>query len=401
MRAKTSSQQMFIYLSCLMMVTEIQAQCSRPDVGGNRILTTESDKLTFRDGETVEVQCVPGYKPAQQIASRKTTCNGDQWTMPQFECKKSCGYLHNFPNGNYYYSQPETLFGGTATAQCAFGYKVVGRKTRTCQDEGWDGEHPVCEVWTCSKPKIINGRLEVPHEKYFYREGGSASAEEIHDRACVYVDFLETGQNVTLRPGVNGKKQFIWWKHNGKTIVKFTQDWWEDASVDWYQLGHRAHLNAETGEFTLMQLTSRDSGVYQCETRTGRHLMRSRYVITVMDAVSTPQVMCLSNDTETEEITLQCSVDPPAQANFTWSGPHGFTRQGDKVQINKTTDHNSTYSCTAENTVSNKTVFIAVKDCFSESTVDVETAEESLPVTGGNPDAPRDPATGASEKQTD
>ncbi|XP_035377642.1 uncharacterized protein LOC113576437 [Electrophorus electricus] len=282
--------------------------------------------------------------------------------------EKSCGFLY-IPNGWYIYPNfDETLFGANIIAQCNIGYKLVGKNTRTCRDTGWDGRDPVCEVVKCSKPpKINNGHLDEPHEqKYLYAQVGSAFIFEILYRDCLVVDFFETGQNITLRPGVKGDLRMITWQHQGRKVVKYEILPWNNGTTEWYLLKNRALLNLATGDLTLLQLRSSDSGFYECEILVERSLMRSKYDITVMDAVSTPKVMCLSNGTEAEEITLQCSVDPSEQATFKWDGPHGFIGHGDRVQINKTTDRDSIYSCTAENDVSKKITFIDLKGCFSD-----------------------------------
>ncbi|XP_076840155.1 zona pellucida sperm-binding protein 3 receptor-like [Brachyhypopomus gauderio] len=309
MRAKTSSQQMFIFLSCLMMVTEIQAHCGRPVVGPNKILTEETEKESFPSGDTLVFQCAPGY---EQPTSSKIICDGRQWSHLQLQCqRKSCGRLVEISNGKYSYKNG-TLFGAKVTAECDFGYKLVGENTRTCQEDGWDGKDPVCEVVKCPEPN--KGLLDEPHqEETLYEKVTNTDDTKVQYRTCVHVDFLEIGKSVTLKPRVKGEVESIMWKFQNTKVVEHA-----NSVTDWHRFKHQGHLNIITGDLTLENLKRNNCGTYECEILVNGELMRSKYVITVR-----------------------------------------------------------------------------------ESTVDEKTAEESLPVTGGNPDAPHDPATGASEKQTD
>lgn len=81
---------------------------------------------------------------------------------------------------------------------------------------------------------------------------------------------------------------------------------------------------------------------------------------TFSDPLPKPVVNCVVNDTH---ITLVCSVALPAQ--FSWSGPNGYTHSGDRVYIARKATGDSIYYCTADNDVSrNVTEFNIVKDCI-------------------------------------
>ncbi|XP_036447240.1 sushi, von Willebrand factor type A, EGF and pentraxin domain-containing protein 1-like isoform X1 [Colossoma macropomum] len=156
-----------IFLMCLLNVVKIRAQCEVPRAGDQRILTPESIKLTYSDGDTATFQCSVGYKPASLRGSRTITCSGNKWDYSKlkFQCtKKSCRPLPDFANGRYTYS-PEgaegVLFGATATAQCKEGFRLLRYTARRCLDAGWDGREPVCEVIKCPPPpEILNGQSE-------------------------------------------------------------------------------------------------------------------------------------------------------------------------------------------------------------------------------------------------
>ncbi|XP_036447228.1 membrane cofactor protein-like isoform X7 [Colossoma macropomum] len=175
MTAKAACRSLIIFLMCLLSVVKIRAQCEKPSTLENRVLTPESIKPTYPDGDTATFQCSVGYKPADPKASKTIICSGNKWDYNtlKLQCtKKSCRPLPDFANGRYTYS-PEgdegVLFGATATAQCNEGYMLLRYTARRCLDAGWDGREPVCEVIKCpSPPEITNGQPEEPLEEYDY-----------------------------------------------------------------------------------------------------------------------------------------------------------------------------------------------------------------------------------------
>ncbi|KAL7859363.1 hypothetical protein SRHO_G00145100 [Serrasalmus rhombeus] len=169
MTAKADCRGLIIFLMCLLGVVKISAQCETPKPGGNRILTPESNKPTYSDGDTVTFQCIVGYRPVNPRDSKTLTCSGNSWDYSTLalQCtKKTCGPLPDFPNGRYIYS-PEgaegILFGASAAAQCNEGYQLLLYRDRNCRDSGWDGREPVCEVVKClPPPEIPNGQPDEP-----------------------------------------------------------------------------------------------------------------------------------------------------------------------------------------------------------------------------------------------
>ncbi|XP_053500255.1 complement component receptor 1-like protein [Ictalurus furcatus] len=162
---------MIICSTLLMTAVTVQAQCERPDVGENRILT--EDHQTFPDGSTVKFKCSTGYIPVESSASRSITCTGTQWSDLELQCKKRpCGSPGEITNGKYIYQPTDGIsFGATITAECNEGYMLVGTQTRNCRENGWDGRAPICEVTKCPKPTgITDGTFEPEDDSYDYGE---------------------------------------------------------------------------------------------------------------------------------------------------------------------------------------------------------------------------------------
>ncbi|XP_034167547.2 C4b-binding protein alpha chain [Pangasianodon hypophthalmus] len=162
---------LIILFTLLMTAVNVRAQCERPAVGGNRILTDDSDQQTFPDGSTVKFRCSSGYVPVRISASRSITCTGTQWSKLEFLCKKkSCGNPGEIHHGKYLFPEG-ILFGATITAQCNEGFWLVGQPSRNCRETGWDGRAPVCKVAKCLKPpSITNGIFDPVEDSYDYRE---------------------------------------------------------------------------------------------------------------------------------------------------------------------------------------------------------------------------------------
>ncbi|XP_066526742.1 complement component receptor 1-like protein isoform X2 [Hoplias malabaricus] len=158
-----------ILLTFLLKVVNIRAQCEKPLVGKNRVLTTESIKTTYTNGSIATFKCEVGYKPANR-QSKSIVCIEGQWTDLKFECqKKSCGSLPDIANGRYIINDG-IEFGATVRAECNQGFLRFGPAERRCMDAGWDGRAPLCEGVKCLQPPTIaNGDFEEPpYESYEY-----------------------------------------------------------------------------------------------------------------------------------------------------------------------------------------------------------------------------------------
>ncbi|KAK2851672.1 hypothetical protein Q5P01_007948 [Channa striata] len=117
---------------------------------------------SFAPGDRVHYVCGVGYTPAG--GSKYSTCKDGMWTPLHLKCqRKLCGSAGEIPNGELTYTGVE--FGDTATASCDEGYTLVGRATRTCMSEGWDGRVAACEAVVCEEPpSVLNADTEGLHE---------------------------------------------------------------------------------------------------------------------------------------------------------------------------------------------------------------------------------------------
>ena len=109
-------------------------------------------------GSRATYTCNSGYS---LVGDSTRVCQDDgSWTGRVPICRIiSCGGLSNPSNGQVTIIS-ETP-GGTAVYTCNSGYTLVGRDTRTCQDDGsWSGIPPVCRRVRCDDlPDITNGRV--------------------------------------------------------------------------------------------------------------------------------------------------------------------------------------------------------------------------------------------------
>ncbi|XP_059805946.1 C4b-binding protein alpha chain-like isoform X2 [Hypanus sabinus] len=133
-------------------------KCNRPPELENGLLEDKyRGKETFASGSRVSYLCNPGYTFSQNDR-RSITCNEGVWEPLRATCTpKSCGSPGEIMNGYY---QGDNTFGSSVTFYCNEGYKLVGRNYRLCEDDGWGGQVPTCEVVKCPDiPAIENGEI--------------------------------------------------------------------------------------------------------------------------------------------------------------------------------------------------------------------------------------------------
>ncbi|MFT7814140.1 membrane cofactor protein-like isoform X1 [Arapaima gigas] len=127
-----------------MKVASIIAQCSKPEVKGNVVLSTEDLlKNSFSEGSTARYQCTVGY--TTKSGSGVINCTNGVWSVLSLTCqKKTCEPPGEVENG--YFNISEGIeFGAKIKATCNKGYMIVGRNYLQCLDSGWSGRPPVCE----------------------------------------------------------------------------------------------------------------------------------------------------------------------------------------------------------------------------------------------------------------
>ncbi|XP_026188904.1 complement receptor type 1-like isoform X2 [Mastacembelus armatus] len=114
-------------------------------------------RTSFASGEKVHYVCNIGH--VQAGGSKYRTCTDGKWTPLELKCeRKLCGSAGEILNGEFSYTG--VMFGDTATANCNEGYILVGKATRNCLHNGWDGRVPVCEAVQCEKPpEVANAKM--------------------------------------------------------------------------------------------------------------------------------------------------------------------------------------------------------------------------------------------------
>nr|XP_020466334.1 complement receptor type 1-like [Monopterus albus] len=123
---------------------------------------------SFASRDKVQYVCDVGY--VQTGGTKYRTCTDGKWTPLKLKCeRKLCGSAGEIQNGEFTYTGVE--FGDTATAVCNNGYALVGRATRRCMSNGWDGRVPECEAVECAEPPVVaNAEMIGPQEPpYTYR----------------------------------------------------------------------------------------------------------------------------------------------------------------------------------------------------------------------------------------
>uniref|UniRef100_A0A3B4E7T5 Sushi domain-containing protein n=1 Tax=Pygocentrus nattereri TaxID=42514 RepID=A0A3B4E7T5_PYGNA len=158
---------LFPFLLFVLKVVNIRAECERPNIGENRVLTSEPDKPPYLNGSTATFRCSYGYKAVHFRASKSIMCIDGQWTELKLQCqKRSCGSLPDIPNGKFLLEQG-IEFGATAVAECNMGsVKLFWLFSLSF----WFVCMCLCKLVKCLEPpSIVNGELEdVSYEMYEY-----------------------------------------------------------------------------------------------------------------------------------------------------------------------------------------------------------------------------------------
>ncbi|KAK6321509.1 hypothetical protein J4Q44_G00084850 [Coregonus suidteri] len=159
-------------LICLIFITSGNAECPKPQVEGNFVLTNDALlKNDFPEGTEATFECANGYLKEQ--GSERITCTSGEWSTLELTCKKKdCGAPRKIAHLTYEFGEEGTLFGASAKAICDKGYQLMGSSYRQCYANGWSGR-PRCEVVTCEKPiEIKNGTITEQPDKEFPEYGG-------------------------------------------------------------------------------------------------------------------------------------------------------------------------------------------------------------------------------------
>ncbi|KAM9487051.1 uncharacterized protein Hap1MRO34_006917 isoform 2-T2 [Clarias gariepinus] len=178
--------------------------------------------------------------------------------------------------------------------------------------------------------------------------------------------YIATRANYTFRSNIIGTFQSIQWTHNNNLVVEWEPPYFPEPV--WYRYGDRGQLNIATGDLTLTMVKKADSGVFKGQFQVNNALQYAEHTVTAVDAVSETKVTCEQNHTD---ITLLCSVEPPMQAEFTWSGPDGFSHVGNRVYVTRAKGDKAIYYCTAKNEVSQKSAEFNIETCAKGGAVNI------------------------------
>uniref|UniRef100_A0A8C5UEK0 Sushi domain-containing protein n=1 Tax=Malurus cyaneus samueli TaxID=2593467 RepID=A0A8C5UEK0_9PASS len=148
--------------------------CSPPVIShGNFKL--QKDK--YREGDTITVECDPGYHFKVQTGGTTAECTGSGWVPPPACVWKPCEYLQ-IENGKlsdsrqYYY--PKGI-GQTVYYKCSNGFSTPSGEESwvpiTCSENGWSLV-PKC-LKKCSTGEVRNGYFPSAGSGDFYKEGES------------------------------------------------------------------------------------------------------------------------------------------------------------------------------------------------------------------------------------
>ncbi|KAF5905912.1 T-lymphocyte surface antigen Ly-9-like isoform X2, partial [Clarias magur] len=169
-------------------------------------------------------------------------------------------------------------------------------------------------------------------------------------------NYIASGADYTFITHITRTIQSIQWTRDNTLVVECDPP----GNPDWYRFKTQAELDLKTGDLTVRALKKEDSGLFKGQFQVNGVLQYVEYSVTVVDAVSEPKVTCEQND---RDITLLCSVEPPVQAEFTWTGPDGFSHVGNRVHVTREKYDEAIYYCTAKNEVSQKSTEFNIKTC--------------------------------------
>ena len=137
-------QYMTVLRSVIILLLIITVQCSTLSDPSNGRVSQQGNN----PGDRASYTCNSGYELVGQ--STRTCQNNGRWSGDAPTCTQIvCRNLSNPPNGRVSLSIG-VLIGSRATYTCNSGYSLVGDSTRVCQNDGtWTGRAPICRIIRC------------------------------------------------------------------------------------------------------------------------------------------------------------------------------------------------------------------------------------------------------------
>ncbi|XP_045439370.1 membrane cofactor protein-like [Pipistrellus kuhlii] len=160
----------------------------------------------YAPGDTIEYECLPGYKHLVPILPTSTVCETDNtWSPLEEACtKKLCPPLADVQNAQVFYTHGTFQFGSETHYTCNEGYRLIGANILYCNLSGddveWSDNPPQCEMVKCEIPVVENGRLVSGHEKVYHYQAKA-------DLECLEGFDLQGSSRITCGPNNDWEPQ--------------------------------------------------------------------------------------------------------------------------------------------------------------------------------------------------
>ncbi|XP_054066774.1 complement factor H [Rissa tridactyla] len=125
-----------------------------------------SSKASYKESEQLQFGCDEGYRYGERADIQ---CTESGWNPTPY-CTEIICSPPRISNGNFRPQEDNYRVGDTITVQCKPGYHfktLTGRSTAECTKNGWVPD-PACVQKPCDYPVIENGRLSDALESYKY-----------------------------------------------------------------------------------------------------------------------------------------------------------------------------------------------------------------------------------------
>ncbi|XP_074008515.1 complement factor H [Numenius arquata] len=139
--------------------------CSVPNILHGYV---RSPKASYKESELLQFACDEGYRYGERADA---LCTESGW-KPTPYCTEILCFPPRIPNGNFRPQEDNYREGDTITVQCNPGYRfktLTGKNTAECTKNGWVPD-PGCVQKPCDYPVIENGRLSrsLEYGKHLY-----------------------------------------------------------------------------------------------------------------------------------------------------------------------------------------------------------------------------------------